>query len=192
MIHKITDDPALMWTIYETGLSDLFLTTANATVRDGELIMGKGHALQMKQRIGGSLPKVLARAIDAHVTVRVMEGEWREIYREVGNERIYGDYYLLVSDNWPKVRVGLFQTKRHYSDTCEKISVPGISGYDYSVKNMIYWSTQALVKWCQAHPDKRVDMPFPGIGAGKCEREPMLEMLDRYLPDNVYVWELAQ
>ena len=181
-----------MWTVYETGLTDLFLTTANATIKNGELVMGKGHALQMKRRVGRNLPRKLAQAIEAEVAIRVLEGQWKDLQVIVNeSEFVYGDYYLLVSQNWPDVKVGLFQTKRHYRDVCGKVAYPDLmGGYEYSVRNMIAWSAMALKQWCIEHPLARVDMPFPGIGAGGCKREDILPLLED-LPDSVYVWELV-
>lgn len=191
MILKTVNDPNLMWTAYDM-LSDLFLTTSNSTVIENKLVMGKGHAQQVKQRIGRNIEKSLWKAIEARVVERVMAGEWKgPIFKQLANgHRVYGDYYLLVSDRWPSVKVGLFQTKRHYSDTAEK-TMPELSGYEYTVKNMIYWSTQALERWCLEHPESRVDMPFPGIGAGECAESEILPIIER-LPDTVYVWKLHE
>ncbi len=192
MILKTVNDPELMWSVYGT-LSDLFLTTANATVsrKTGRLVMGKGHALQMKQRLSRNLDKALARAAEERVAERMMSGEWRgSIFRNLDNDwRVVGDYYLLVSQNWPKVKVGLFQTKRFFEDVRDKVH-PDVSGHGYTVANMVHWSTLALERWCKEHPTSRVDMPFPGIGAGGCSRDEILPSIQR-LPDTVYVWELV-
>jgi hypothetical protein len=66
-------------------ISDLFLTTTNATVsrKTGKLVMGKGHALQMKQRIGRNIEKSFARAIENAVAERLMAHEWKELYRDI-------------------------------------------------------------------------------------------------------------
>lgn len=185
MILKTVNDPSLMWAWY--GISDLFLTTSNATVSisTGRLIMGKGHALQAKQRWGKNVDKNLAKAIEEAVSHRCLNGEWKDLYYVwKGNKfRIYGDYCLLVSRNWPDVSIGLFQTKRYFGDGADT------KRGSYTIENMIHWSTLALEKWCANHPQSRVDMPFPGIGAGGLNVDQVMPIIQR-LPDTVYVWRL--
>ena len=197
MILKTVDSPNLMWSMYDDDpdrcVTDLFLTTTSATIsrRTGKLVMGKGHALQVKQRIGRNIESVLAKSIEAAVMERVMAGQWKDIYRDIDpNWRVYGDYYLLVSQNWPDVRIGLFQTKRFFKDSAGAVDERS-GGYEYSIKNMVHWSTLALIEWCREHPDKRVDMPFPGIGAGGCSVDEIMPIIER-LPDTVYVWKLEE
>lgn len=36
---------------------------------------------------------------------------------------------------------------------------------------------------------RRIDLNFPGIGNGKLGRDKVLPLLEKYLPDNVHVWE---
>lgn len=83
-----------MWTAYEPA--DLFLITANSTIRQGgALVLGRGIALQARKRFP-SIERVLGK----------------EIRQRFG---ILGAYYLLVSPRWPAAKLGLFQVKRHYS-----------------------------------------------------------------------------
>lgn len=197
MILKTVDNPNLMWSMYDPNpeccISDLFLTTTNATVsrKTGKLVMGKGHAKQVAQRVGRNIEKSLARAIENAVAERMMAHEWKELYRDIDRHwRVYGDYYLLVSDKWPDMRLGCFQTKRFFKDVGLDAH-SAISGGGYSVLHMVYWSTLALEDWCKEHPDCRVDMPFPGIGAGGCSVDEIMPIIER-LPDTVYVWRLEE
>lgn len=193
MILKTVSDSRLMWTVYETGMTDLFLTTTNSTItKTGRLVMGKGHARQVKQRIGRNVDQKLAQAIEEAVMIRVLDKDdtWDIPYIEIGGYRVYGDYYLLVSRNWPKVKLGAFQTKRYFKDSGDKVDSK-LSAYSYTVQNMVYWSTLKLKEWCIENPEARVDMPFPGIGAGGCTFDEIYPIIED-LPDTVYVWRLSE
>jgi hypothetical protein len=145
----------------------------------------------VKQRIGRNIEKSFAKAIENAVAERLMAHEWKELYRDIDRHwRVYGDYYLLVSDRWPDMRLGCFQTKRFFKDAGSDI-ISGKEEYEYSIPLMIHWSTLALEDWCKEHPDCRVDMPFPGIGAGECSVDEIMPIIER-LPDTVYIWRLEE
>jgi hypothetical protein len=81
-----------MWDIYDQ--TDLFLITANSTLNlHNELIMGKGIALQAREKFKG---------------IRKIFGE--EILKECEN---YGFYGVIII---PNQKIGLFQTKYHWRD----------------------------------------------------------------------------
>jgi hypothetical protein len=77
-----------MWDVYEE--TDLFCITTNSTLnKKGELVMGKGIALQAKQRFP-DLPRMAGRLIVS--------------------ETVYG----LMVCHMPVTPIGLFQTKIHW------------------------------------------------------------------------------
>ena len=82
-----------MWSVWEE--TDLFLITTNASLggRNGALAMGRGIALQARNRLRG-IDQLLGSAIGT-------------------SGRRYG---LLISPKWPKVKLGLFQVKFDYWD----------------------------------------------------------------------------
>ena len=80
-----------MWTAFATA--DLFLITTNSTIRkDGALVMGRGIALQARDRFSG-----LAASLGQHIL------------------NTCGPSGLLVGPRWPEAKLGAFQVKVHYS-----------------------------------------------------------------------------
>lgn len=185
MIEKVMDSPRYMWSLYDT--SDLFLTTTNSTVnvRSGALVMGAGHAKQTRDRFRG-VDKALAHYVQQNAIDRVYDKTWKDVASfdtERGGKvyRVFADYYLLVSENWPKKKLGAFQVKRGFW-----MGAPEWTDLCLQVVNQ---SAMALKVWCIAHPYARVDMPFPGIGNGGLDREQVYPLI-KDLPDTVYVWRL--
>lgn len=83
-----------MWSAWERA--DLFCITTNSFIRsDGTLTMGRGIALQAKQRFPG-----IERALATHI-------------------QHLGAYGLLISERWPAAKLAAFQTKRHFADNSE-------------------------------------------------------------------------
>jgi hypothetical protein len=79
-----------MWSAWDEA--DLFVITTNATLKkDGALVMGRGIAVQARDRFPG-LDLALGHAIGV-------------------SGREYG---LLVSPRWPRAKLGAFQVKHHY------------------------------------------------------------------------------
>ncbi len=190
MIHKKVDDPRLMWAVYESCVSDLFLTTANSTenVYRNTLVMGAGHAKQMRDRFKG-VDKAFLSAISRRVASRIASGEWEDnlfCYAEWNKKyyRIYGDWFFLVSEDWPKKRVGAFQVKRGFWMRGNR------EGEKQLMLQLIAESCRHLIKWCNEHPECRVDMPFPGIGNGGLDKIDVMGLVEE-LPDTVYVWEMV-
>lgn len=142
-----------MWDDYHKA--DLFLITTNSFVKNGKLVMGAGIAKEAKNRF----PDLPLQA-------------GKRILKQCGNLNSYG---LLVSENWPKNKIGLFQTKRNWQDK-SSIEIIKRSLYD-------------LDFWLIGRDDKIVCLPFPGIGNGGLSREEILPLLE-FLPDNVWVYSL--
>jgi hypothetical protein len=151
-----------MWDIRDE--TDLFLFTSNGVVQRGQLAMGGGMAKQMLQNVSTKLPKALGRAIfrESGLTID-LDGNYDGVY----------DYGLLVSQNWPEVKWGAFQTKLNYRDD--------------TPLDLVQRATSLLHQWCDEHPDARVDCNFPGIGLGRQTYGTILPIIQS-LPDNVHFW----
>lgn len=139
-----------MWSVFTEA--DLFLITTNATITvEGKLVMGAGIAKQARDRFPG-LDAALGKAVIARGT----------------------RYGLLVSPDWPKAKLGAFQTKLHWKDP--------------SQLSLIREAVARLTLWCKAHPTATVHLNFPGIGYGNLPRTHVLKLLEP-LPDTVTIWE---
>lgn len=86
-----------------------------------------------------------------------------------GPTRILPDYGFLLLG-----KIALFQTKRHWHPKAEL--------------SLIQLSTQGLLEHCQAHPEAKVHLNFPGIGRGGLPKKAVLPIIQA-LPDSVTVWE---
>lgn len=176
MIEKKTRDLNEMWDAFE--YTDLFLTTSNSTLTStgNQLIMGAGHAKQVATKFVG-IDSKLGQAIIYQVDVMHKAGayETKMPYVLSGNGmfKCYNPYGLIVSERWPKGKIGLFQTKDWFS-------------HDSSIE-LIEFSTKMLRHWCERNPKSRVDMPFAGIGKGRLDIDTVRPILET-LPDTVYVW----
>lgn len=141
-----------IWSAWDA--SDLFLITANSYIRrDGALAMGRGIAKEARDRLPG---------------IDLTLGE--AIRRRCGHKGVYG---LLVSPQWPKAKLGLFQVKRHFASRADTI--------------IIEKATSLLHEWSLSHPHTRVDLNFPGIGWGHLSVSDVLPIIER-LPDTVHIW----
>ena len=108
MIRKYGD----MWTAYDT--SQLFMITTNAAVkRNGELVMGRGIALQAKKRFP-ELPASLGAKIKA-------------------DNFVLSRYGLLIFPSWPSNKIAAFQVKYHWSEQAD------INLIDYSTDMLLEW-----------------------------------------------------
>lgn len=147
-----------MWSVEKEA--DLFLFTSNGVLNRGMLVMGGGFAKQMLDHVSTSLPKALGSAIK------------RRDYPHNGNVYNYG---LLVSDNWPVIKWGAFQTKLHYRDE--------------TPLNLVNRSAELLDRWAHHHPDAQIHCNFPGIGLGGRTYREILPIIDD-LADNIHFWTL--
>lgn len=149
-----------MWDCF--GKVDLFLVTTNPVVNSkGELVMGRGMALEAKKKFP-ILPKKFA-----------------ERYQEACDIQGYDD--ALYSTNvgqgglFAGQPVGWFMVKNHWAEPARL--------------DIIKHSVLELAKWAK-HTKGIVALNFPGIGNGKLKREDVLPLLE-VLPDNVHIWEYA-
>lgn len=145
-----------MWSCYTEV--DLFLVTANSylTATDARLAMGRGIAREARDRFPG-----IDRKLGAAIA------------RDSGHLGYYG---LLVSPEWPRAKLGLFQVKDDFRQPARA--------------DFIRRSAELLGLWLQDHPGATVALNFPGVGAGWLTRAAALPLID-WLPDTVSVWELA-
>lgn len=136
----------------------LFLITTNAVVRRGRLVMGAGIADQARQRFPGIDERL------GSVLIRRGEAETR--------------YGLLVSEEWPRRPLGLFQTKIDYREP--------------SPLDMIEQSASELEAWLFRQKSQgmevRVDLPFPGVGCGGRSMEEVWRVV-MDLPPDVHIWQ---
>ncbi len=186
MIEKTTDNLEDMWNAFH--VSDLLLTTANSTMntRTNALVMGAGHAKQVRDRFPG-VDVALMQPIKERVKARIDNGRWQDNAYYVTNDgkyEVWGDYFLIVSPEWPKKKLGIFQVKRHF----------GLNGRkNEAARDLMLSIIGESVRWlqyfCRMQPRARVDMPFPGIGNGGMDIDLVREEVKR-LPDNVYTWRL--
>lgn len=184
MQEVVTADPDEMFSWYDK--SDLFLTTINTTIHNGRLVMGAGHAKQVRDKFPGIDRKfglaVIEKARPSVVGETICKAELKHngmtytVYAEVG---------LLISPKWPVAKVGGFQTKRCF---WESMKTPTPHVYQWLTHHLAY-STRALVHFCGRFPDVRVDMPFPSIGNAGLPIDKVREIIGA-LPDNVFVWRL--
>src|SRR5690606_36980148 len=131
----------------------------NATVtRAGALVMGRGAALAAKKKF---------------------EGLEYDFGQQIFNHKTPLAYGLLISVNYPKVKIGAFQTKVFWSDR--------------SFARIIDNSCKHLRKWMKANPTRRIHVTFPGIGEGKISEEEVLEVMDKHrFSDNLVLRKLKQ
>lgn len=138
----------------------LIVTTNGAIKKNGELVMGRGAALQLK-RINPFIAKRFGQAITN--------------YYNSHTGKIYGLLLLDFNTIFDKTIFGMFQVKYHYKD---KASL-----------DLIQTSAARLGVVARAFPEKLFDLNFPGIGNGGLSRKEILPII-KNLPDNVFVWEL--
>lgn len=187
MREIVTSNPDEMFSWLDK--TDLFLTTINTTVNNyGELIMGAGHALAVKKRFPG-IERKFADAI-AREAKPFFVTETQSVYdfvRQGITYKVYADVGLLVSQNWPRAKVGGFQTKRRFWETANDGKDLTYNWLLHHLKN----STVCLMRFIRQHPNIRVDMPFPSIGNAGMPIDTVRGII-RHLPDNVFVWRLEK
>ncbi len=141
-------------------LPGIIVVTTNYITRrrDSALIMGRGAALQAKNRIPG---------IDVECGLATIRH-----FAET-NELNYGFLIVRPANRPGKVGFGIFQVKQHWGNAAELW--------------LIERSTKRLSTWANEHPDVSVRMNFPGIGNGQMSAADVLPLLEASLPDNVTV-----
>jgi hypothetical protein len=149
-----------LWTLVD--LPALYVVTATVTIKaNGALVMGRGAALELKERVLG------------------IDLECGDVIRDFAHDHRHKNYgFLLVRPpTWEngepqKAGIGIFQVKHHFKDNAE----PGL----------ITNSVACLAEYAKKYPQLNVRMNFPGIGAGKLKREDVEPLLET-LPDNVTI-----
>lgn len=139
---------------------DIILVTTNSTIKkNGEVVMGGGAALEMKNKFP-NFPKILGYEIKKNY---VSGGE-------------YGVLVFFPDENLSKnKRLGAFQVKYNW---WEKASLP-----------LINYSTNLLYKaMTENFKDMTCSLNFPGIGNGKLDFEDVYYVVQR-LPDNVTIYK---
>ncbi len=138
-----------MWDAWDDA--NLFLITTNSAIKiNGELVMGRGLALEAKKR-DSQIAIYFGRAL-AHVQKSAKSA----------NE----SYGLIIPNLWPYRIEGMFQTKNHFRNKAH-------------IK-LIQMSTDMLSAWCLAFPAMNVHLNYPGIGNGQLDRkvvEPIIASL---------------
>jgi len=135
----------------------IVVTTNYTTKRNSALVMGRGAALQARERIPG---------IDVECGKAIIQHFGRT------NELNYG-FLVIRPENAPgKIGFGIFQVKEHFRDSASL--------------SLIEKSAKRLATWANEHPNVNIRMNFPGIGYGHLSAADVLPLL-RVLPDNVLV-----
>lgn len=147
-----------------TAKADLLAVTTNGVISDGRLVMGSGAAKQAADRFP-YLPTYAAQIIPTKYPYRL------------GGINLYGFLdlgrpALVVGDN-PKFSLGLFQSKRHYKEPAEIVTIA--------------YSALLLEAWCQRYPKRKIALNFPGIGLGKMAPALVKTILAR-LPETVLIY----
>ena len=165
-----------MWSAYDDA--DLFCITTNSYIKfDGKLVMGRGIARQVRDRWKGMEDPARSawRKFDWHAG--------QEVQRTCGH---LGTYGLLVSEYWPRAKIGLFQVKLNYSDKANL--------------TLIENSAKILSDWCLAHPRAKVHLNFPGVGNGQLSISEVWPIITPHLnqalfelpSDAVTIWVLQE
>lgn len=148
-----------MWSMF--GKTDLFLITTNTSKdKAGDMVMGRGIALEAKLRYP-SMPTDFAVKFNKAIDTQAYDDALHPLH--VG---WIGKYEEQV--------VGWFITKYNWRQN--------------SSLDILQRSCRDLARLAEIMYPKRIDLNFPGIGYGKLEREDVLPLL-QILPDNVHVWE---
>ncbi len=151
-------------------LAGLTLITAHAMLDfQGHLVMERGILRQVRTR----WPGIEGPFGDA-VCVYTIDEESISAY----NVLYYLEtpaYNLIISDRWPRKRLGLFQNRLRFTDA--------------SNLEIIRDSVSRLVEFCQEQPQVRVHLNYPG--ADDLPRYEILPLLEP-LPNTVWIWELPQ
>lgn len=147
-----------MWSVY--GKTDLFCITTNSIIKNnGELVMGRGIALEAKNRFP-LIPLAAARVINKN--------------KKYGLRILFPEYYGADKDQI----IGLFQVKYNWKDKAD------LDLINYSTNELIDFTNDQLYY----QSDLRIDLNFPGIGNGRLNRNKVLPIIEK-LPDSVHVWE---
>ncbi len=141
----------------EWGKCSVLLVTTNAFIKqNGELVMGRGAALQLKQKVPES-----ALELGSSIPLRA-------VYNYFVESPPYG---VVLADQRTSLALhgqvyGAFQVKRHFRESASL--------------DLIRHSAKQLASWLQ-EPYAQQDwwvMNFPGIGYGNLDRRDVLPVLE--------------
>jgi len=127
-----------------------------------ELVMGKGTAKQAVDKY----PE-LSRRAGSYIHVNY-KPHFIDVYE-------YGFFALPVEES--ESYIGLFQTKYHWRESSSML--------------LIEYSAKCLASFASDNTSMTFAMPVPGVGLGRLEVTPVLNILAKILPDNVYVYQYA-
>lgn len=148
-----------MWTAFDEA--DLFLVTCNSTLRkDGEIVMGRGCALQAKRKFP-DLPKAA--------------GKWLQNYQHITGDSDYGiliPYATIADASSEETKLGLFQVKHHFSQPAKLELIERSVDIALTSLDPMY---------------QNVHLNFPGIGYGELDYKSVLPIVER-LDNRFTVW----
>ncbi len=150
-----------MW--QEIGNATILLCTTNAVINSkGELVMGRGAALEMKQKYPGIEKALAKRIMDKGCHYR----PWFD------DNKPYGVISAGMSEG--DTMLGAFQVKWSWDQDADLRLI------DFSCKVL-----------CQIAPKySRIVLNYPGVGNGRLTVQ-QVEPILRQLPDNVYIYTKA-
>lgn len=149
-----------MWSAYERA--DLFLITTNGVLDSQQnLVMGRGIAREARERIP-ALPKLFGQEI-----LRLGNGCFLK-------ERGAFEYGFLQHENWPDLKIGLFQVKYRWFENADP--------------TLIQFSVRSLNMYLRLHPQLQVHLNYPGIGNGHLDTNVVSPIIHQ-LTDQVTVWK---
>jgi len=143
--------------------ADIYIVTGNATIKkDGSLVMGRGAALDLKNKVP-NIDKMFGALIQKRAT------------RVDTNKYKYGVLFAKYQDG---KYYGIFQVKWNFREQADL--------------ELIKYSIEKLDSVIRTHfIDGRVSMNFPAIGNGGLSRK-VVEPLLSNLPSNLTVWIRAK
>jgi hypothetical protein len=140
-------------------LPALIVVTTNSTLKNnGALVMGRGAALDLKNKVPD---------IDLEIGERILDfsGVKHELYEEC----VYNFLEIRSPYRHGKAGIGIFQVKKNFKASADL--------------SLIATSCIGLKRWMTLNPKVRVQMNFPGIGAGHLEYDNVLPVLRSFFKD---------
>lgn len=144
------------------GYPGMIIVTTNGYItRGGYLTMGRGAALEAKNRIKGieyECAKILTMNAEFDAMSKTYEYGFMPIRPQYNDDK--------------KIGFGIFQVKHHWNHKANL--------------DLIERSADSLTKMAKMYPDVSFRMNYPGIGNGKLSTSDVQPILTR-IPDNVTI-----
>jgi hypothetical protein len=144
----------------------VYIVTTNFSVnRSNELVMGRGAALEAKNRI----PGIAAEAGDFVI-------KYSETHRTSDTGKVVPYCFHLLRNPRPdegKYGFGLFQVKWNYDQKADL--------------GLINCSMVSLRYYCLTYPHISIRMNYPGIGFGQLPRSEVNKIVESFIPDNLTI-----